>query len=927
MIPILYPREEVEFTTNGIGRLADCVSFDVTEERNGIFEAEFKYPITGRHYADIEEGMIVYAIHDDTKTPQPFRIYGRSAPISGLVTVYAHHISYDLGNIILRPFTASSCADAIGKLRGNTYTYCPFTFWTDKTVTGAWNLRTPRPLKEMLGGTDGSLLDVYGTGEYKWDKWTVKLYVSRGRDTGIRIQYGKNLADLTHEVDYSGIYSAVVPFWQDSNDPNMLVTLPEQFIGAPESVVYNDVWCDESGNQMTDENSNVFEFDYAPMTLTTMDLSGDFQDQPTPEQLRAKAQSRLDASEAWLPDDNVTIDFVQLWQTAEYASVAPLERVSLCDTVDVYYPALGVVAKQRKVVRVVYDVLLERYSSMEIGTAKVSFADTVKSSTEDVIAQNYPSKGMMADAIQSATAQITGEHGGYIKYKTDANGEPTELLVMDAPDEAQAVKIWRWNLNGLGYSRDSGQTYGLAMTQDGAIVADFITTGTLAANLIKAGVLADTSGKFSLDMQTGTLTMDSAQLTNANVSGDITANTLTLGANASVPYAKVTEKPDLTLYVQKDGTIGTTPAEGQTGFVVSSAGLLKASNAVIYGTVYASAGKFAGEIQAGSGKIGTGATNQIIISANATNAALYNGMTNIGSTADGFYLGADGIALGGGKFKVTKAGALTATNATIEGTVTTKSTAHSSTSMESGGITLYYDDKRMGRMTTTGSGATPTSFAISADETNAKELRLGYANSSGTHTAYIVIAKDGRGGNTQKIYFLDTSRFSSDVTVNSTLYANWADIANSAWVRGGLYVTGTKSRIVDTSDYGTRALYCYETPSPMFGDIGEGVIGEDGSCYVWLDPILTETIRTSGYQVFLQRYGQGDAYVAERRQGCFVVMGDPGTAFGWELKAKQADFAEKRFEKDIGGADMTQADYGQLAADYITDLKNGRLAA
>ena len=81
----------------------------------------------------------------------------------------------------------------------------------------------------------------------------------------------------------------------------------------------------------------------------------------------------------------------------------------------------------------------------------------------------------------------------------------------------------------------------------------------------------------------------------------------------------------------------------------------------------------------------------------------------------------------------------------------------------------------------------------------------------------------------------------------------------------------TKSKKVDTADYSNRLLYCYETASPMYGDIGEGPIGEGGRCYIWLDPIFAETIKTDQYQVFLQAYGDGKAYVSERHPGYFVV--------------------------------------------------------
>ena len=133
MIPVLYDNAERAFVTNGIGRLSDCISCTVTEERNGIYECEFEYPITGVRYSDIQEGCIVTVTHDDTGDIQPFDIYGRSAPINGIVTFYAHHVSYRLSDIVVGPCTASSPADALDKIRRNSINGNPFTFWTNIT--------------------------------------------------------------------------------------------------------------------------------------------------------------------------------------------------------------------------------------------------------------------------------------------------------------------------------------------------------------------------------------------------------------------------------------------------------------------------------------------------------------------------------------------------------------------------------------------------------------------------------------------------------------------------------------------------------------------------------------------------------------------------------------------------------------------------
>ena len=149
---------------------------------------------------------------------------------------------------------------------------------------------------------------------------------------------------------------------------------------------------------------------------------------------------------------------------------------------------------------------------------------------------------------------------------------------------------------------------------------------------------------------------------------------------------------------------------------------------------------------------------------------------------------------------------------------------------------------------------------------------------------------------------------------------------NSCRIEGDIYVTGTKNRIVSTDDYSDRLLYCYETPSPLFGDVGEGEIGEDGKCYVWLDPIFAQTVRTANYQVSLQSYSPSFAYVIERTDAYFIVGGEPGAKFGWEIKAKQADFAENRLDRFVEQREDDSVNYGLLAKNHIQELMEGRYA-
>ena len=142
-----------------------------------------------------------------------------------------------------------------------------------------------------------------------------------------------------------------------------------------------------------------------------------------------------------------------------------------------------------------------------------------------------------------------------------------------------------------------------------------------------------------------------------------------------------------------------------------------------------------------------------------------------------------------------------------------------------------------------------------------------------------------------------------------------------------LSVYGEKRRIVKTDQYSDRILYCYETPTPMFGDIGEGTIGEDALCYISLDAVFAQTVVTQQYQVFLQRYGEGECWVRERKSGYFIVQGTPGLAFGWEIKAKQRDYDQLRLERADEPFAVPEQSYGADAAQYIEDIRKERISA
>lgn len=514
MIPILFAPDEKDFTSNGLGRLSGCRRFEVTEERNGIYECQFEYPTNGPLFSQLKYGYYVYAIHDDSKTPQPFEIYSREATMDGWALFRAWHISYQLNDIIVKPFSASGIAQAITMIPANEITPGKFTFWTDKTTAGDFELKVPTPARALLGGSEGSLLDVFGSGDYEFDMYQVKLYTDRGSDHGVSIRYGKNLVSLDHVLNGGNIANGAVPFWQSADGE---VVYYDGAVYADGAIAYITPLQAENLEVLQTHVPEDIYAKFANLKVQALDLSADFIEKPTPAQLADRAREILAASKTYELEENITIDFVALWQTEEYKNVANLQRVYLCDTVNVFYEKLGI-SVAAKVIKVTYDALRERYSHMELGKPQTTLADQIKQSVAASvfadIRKTYPDKSMLQNAISHATKMIEGGLGGYVVIEPDGDGYPQEILIMDTPDKSTAVNVWRWNAGGLGHSHTgyNGPFDDVALTADGQINASMITAGQLNADLIRAGIITDQQGENSWNLQTGQFVTQQGQI-------------------------------------------------------------------------------------------------------------------------------------------------------------------------------------------------------------------------------------------------------------------------------------------------------------------------------------------------------------------------------------------------------------------------------
>ena len=489
MIPILYPETETQFKNNGLGGLADALTCTVTEERNGSYELKMTYPVEGIHFEEIRCQRIIWAQPSDGAEPQPFEIYSITKPISGKVTVKARHISYRLSYIVTLPGKEQKTAqDALMSLKNGAATDCPFSFSSDVVTAATFRSAKPQSIRALLGGQTGSIIDCFG-GEYLFDKFSVKLLESRGSTIPVSLEYGKNITDLQQEENIGSTYTAVICYWQSQSTTGAVKT------------VYGDLV--KSGNAGS----------YPYVRALSVDVTSEYQAEPTRETLTKRAETYIRANNVGVPKVSIKLSFVALWQTEEYKDIAPLQHIHLCDTIKVKFPKLGVDA-HAKVVTATYNVLKERYDSLEIGDAKSTLAGTIAKQTSDLALAEQKHTQRMWDAIARATEVIRGGSGGYVVIRPDEKtGYPDEILIMDQPDKDTAQNVIRMNKNGIGFSLGKGYNgpFESAWTIDGKFNADFITAGTVDADLVKTGILKDVAGSGNFwNMTTGEFQLSSA---------------------------------------------------------------------------------------------------------------------------------------------------------------------------------------------------------------------------------------------------------------------------------------------------------------------------------------------------------------------------------------------------------------------------------
>ena len=445
----LYDSNETNFNHNGLVVLSDCKVAFVDEELNGKLELELEYPIDARgKWQYLVEGNIL-------KTDgQLYRIYHKRKILSG-IRVNARHIFYNLLANFVESATIGSlnAGGAMGAILSNTQYAHGYTSMSDIDTANTYEVDKQNPVEAIMGS--GGVISRYG-GELVRDNFTIRLYAARGVDRDVLVSYGKNVIGIEETLNMDSVCTRILPIGKDG------LLLPEKYL---DSVLIGSY----------------------PHPIVK---SIEFSDCETEAALRSAGQSYLAANEK--PMVNYAVDFIELTKTVEYKHYSILETVYMGDTVTIRHTKLNIDIKA-KVIRIKKNLLTNRIEEVELGSFKPNLASSINTAINTISNQQVQDKTDLQQAIDNATAQINNALGGYVIKR---NGE---LLIMDTEDVLTAVKVWRWNQGGLGYSGTGyNGPFRTAITADGHIVADFMDTGTLTASLIKTGTITSKTGKLSI---------------------------------------------------------------------------------------------------------------------------------------------------------------------------------------------------------------------------------------------------------------------------------------------------------------------------------------------------------------------------------------------------------------------------------------------
>lgn len=390
--PVLFEHNVLDFSGHGLGTLADATSCKVSCEENGAYDLTMTYPIVGAHAKDLAERRIILAKPSPEENSQPFRIYKILRPMDGNLQVYAHHLSYDLNDCILKPISGSSLGSVISQLSGNVVGDCNFIFTydyptkesTDDGTIGSFELEKPMTLRAaMLANSSNNIASTY-KGVWIFDGLKCTLKRKDVVDRGAVIKYGVNLIDLSQERNLEEVYTHVYPYWRGGKKNKYYDLEP---IAATSITSFKKIY--------------------------PLDLSSKYQKAPSDASMRQSAEEFIEKNELGQIPVNITASMVQLEKTLEYKNAKGIKKIARGDTVRVEYLRLGVGTSAR-ITKTEYDVLSELYTSIGIGTVKQSLPKEVVKDRE----VNKKTWWQAIAAGKTATDYITEKDDGTVDFGT-----------------------------------------------------------------------------------------------------------------------------------------------------------------------------------------------------------------------------------------------------------------------------------------------------------------------------------------------------------------------------------------------------------------------------------------------------------------------------------------------------------------------------
>ena len=953
MIPILYAASETDFTTNGIGLLTDAVSCTVTEERNGAYEATLVYPAKGHLAEYIAEDAIIKAKANDTDEPQLFRIYKSGKQIGSNTTWNAEHISYELTGNPVEQFNVSgvNAEQALNRLLAAAVFKHKYTATSDITTVNSTSIADVVSVRKALGGVEGSILDTWG-GEYHFNNYRIELLKARGADNGVTIEYGKNLTDAKQERNISNIVTAIFPYAKytpDGTENEVFVSLKEKTLVHADAANYAYKRCEivdfssewESGTIITEDMLRAKAEAYLEKISTEPDINITLS---YAQLKKTKDYKNIQAMESVKLCDTVTvrIDKLQIEATAKIVKAKYDSLKERYDTMEIGSVRTNLTKQLTATQQEITDSIKRNQTRAE--QIKKQIEQTIVDVTAAITGNSggyvvlYPEKNpqeiYILDQPELSKAKNVWRWNlaGLGHSNTGVNGKFTTAITADGQIVANFITAGELTGSilraGTVYAEALDVEYRNAVTKhadDAANKAYEDSLSKIQTTAEELKLLCKKISETAMHNYAADFTDDLSAPWYASSANNVVESSTTLGRYAKIVKASAnyssyircdTKKtPAGTYRVRyKAATIAgqESTARVQCSFkttATTAAGTLKSSEWTTFERDVELSSDYDGYIYFYATVSGTTvlikdvevlgllrdyAEAQLTVNADNITAEVKRAQdaekelkasikvnaekietkvtaddvsSQIEQSAEAIRCQAQKISWKSDSSEMTEDGLLTCKGASIED-----------------GSIICHSEKKIPRITLIDNKVQMYASAYNfsgKNEDGINTLTIGNSE-SGFVTCY------SKGGYTERKY--------SDLSFNGVSTTDGSKYSNLS--PNGLWCTGSKHRVVRTQDYGERLLCCYETPSPMFGDVGSAQIDETGKCLIFIDEKFAQTIDLEYlYDVFLTKYGPGDCYVSERTPSYFAVEGTKNLKFAWEIKSIQRDYENLRLEE------------------------------